>query len=256
MANGVSVSRNTSATWFLPSEDQWYKAAYYYDDGTPAGVYFDYPTKSNTPPDNELPEDDTGNSANYFVGGLTQDTSYPFTAAGAYSLSKSPYGTSDQGGNVWEWTDTYTSTTSTRVRRGGAFDTNATKIASSYRESINPATQNDDTMGFRLATVAGLPGDYNANNVLDAGDYVVWRRYSGQSVTLPNDATPGTVTPADYDVWRAHFGQTPSGSGSGTLFSNAVPEPTGVLLGLIGIISLIYLQSSRIFAALQRPRLY
>ena len=37
---------------------------------------------------------------------------------------------------MWEWTETYTSATSTRVRRGGAFDTDATKIISSYRESI------------------------------------------------------------------------------------------------------------------------
>ena len=50
----------------------------------------------------------------------------------------------------------------------------------------------------RWKSVAGVPGDYNANNVVDAGDYVLWRKYSGQSVTLPNDSTPGTVTPADY----------------------------------------------------------
>jgi hypothetical protein len=183
------------------------------------------------------------------------------TTAGDYTQSTSPYGTADQGGNAWEWTETYgnnangTINTSLRVRRGGAFDTDATMIKSSFRES-KLATTEIDNMGFRLATIAGLTGDYNANSVVDAGDYVVWRKYLGQSVTLPNDSTPGTVTAADYDVWRAHFGQTPSGSGSGNLMQTSVPEPPALLLGLIGLISLIYLKSSQKFATAQRPRLY
>src|SRR3954453_6765439 len=36
MASGVGVLRNSGATWFLPTENQWYKAAYY--DGT-SGMY-------------------------------------------------------------------------------------------------------------------------------------------------------------------------------------------------------------------------
>ncbi|HVT29348.1 MAG TPA: PEP-CTERM sorting domain-containing protein [Lacipirellulaceae bacterium] len=56
-------------------------------------------------------------------------------------------------------------------------------------------------------------GDYNNDGVVDGADYVVWRKNLGASVTLPNDATPGTVTQADYDDWRANFastGQSPS----------------------------------------------
>lgn len=235
MANGVSVSRNAGATWFLPTEDQWYKAAYY---NSAAPGYYDYPTKSNTAPDNNLPFDDSGNSANYYSGGYTQDISYPFTSAGAYALSKSPYGTADQGGNVWEWTEAFgtnangTTNTSLRIRRGGSSDSDATMIKSSFRESKLGTTESDN-MGFRLATIAtvsGVPGDYNANNVVDAADYVLWRKYSGQSVTLPNDSTPGSVMPVDYDVWRTHFGQTPSGSGSGNLMQTAVPEPATMAL--------------------------
>ncbi len=252
MATGVAVTRNANATWFLPTENQWYKAAYY--DGT-NNVYFDYSTKSSTAPDNNIPLEDSGNSANYYVGGFTQNESYPLTTAGGYALSKSPYGTTDQGGNVWEWTETYTSATSTRVRRGGAFDTDATKITSAYRESYNPSFETE-SMGFRLATIAGIPGDYNANNVVDAGDYVLWRKYLGQSsVTLPNDSTPGTMA-GDYDVWRAHFGQTASGSGAGSLASNAIPEPCSSLLALLGLLSLFCGASCRIFASARRPRLY
>ena len=38
-SNGLTVTRNPGASVFLPSENEWYKAAYY----SPGGVYFDYP---------------------------------------------------------------------------------------------------------------------------------------------------------------------------------------------------------------------
>jgi sulfatase modifying factor 1 len=245
MANGVGVSRNTGATWFLPTENQWYKAAYY--DGN-AAVYYDYPTKSNVTPDNHIPLNDSGNSANYFAGSFTQDESYPMTSVGAYTLSTSSYGTADQGGNVWEWTETTGSTTSLRIRRGGAYDTDATTLNSSYREGYSSGLENE-SLGFRLATIptpTGVPGDYNANNVVDTGDYILWRKYLGQSVTLPNDSTPGSVTQGDYDVWRAHFGQTPSGNGSGSLSQTAVPEPATIpLIGLLAAGMFFYSMTRR-----------
>ena len=64
---------------------------------------------------------------------------------------------------------------------------------------------------------AGIDGDYNDNDIVDAADYVVWRDRLNQSVTIPNDATPGTVTAADYTVWRSNFGRMPaSGSARGS----------------------------------------
>jgi sulfatase modifying factor 1 len=258
-----SGTRIQGATWFLPTENQWYKAAYY--NGA-ASVYFNYPTKSNTAPDNHLPADDSGNSANYYIGGYTQDISYPFTSAGAYALSKSPYGTTDQGGNVWEWTEAFgtnangTTNTSLRIRRGGSADSDATQIISSFRENKVGTTESDN-MGFRLATIAtaaGVPGDYNANGVVDAADYVLWRKYSGQSVTLPNDSTPGTVMPVDYDVWRTHFGQTPgAGSSAEGLAQMSVPEPGCLSLAGLAIIASLFCRGlSPKFAISRPPRLY
>jgi hypothetical protein len=78
---------------------------------------------------------------------------------------------------------------------------------------------------------SGTPGDYNSNGIVDAADYTVFRDHLGQSVTLPNDSTPGSVTQADYDVWKSNFGNH-SGSGSGA--SAAVPEPANLLLLLSG----------------------
>ena len=65
-----------------------------------------------------------------------------------------------------------------------------------------------------LSVVGALAGDYNHNGVVDAADYVVWRKGLGT-----------TYTQNDYDVWRANFGRT-AGGGSGAAATAAVPEPT------------------------------
>jgi autotransporter-associated beta strand protein len=60
-----------------------------------------------------------------------------------------------------------------------------------------------------------LAGDFNADGVVDAADYVVWRK----------DATS---TQAAYDVWQANFGRT-AGSGASNS-ATAVPEPCSLIL--------------------------
>ena len=88
-------------------------------------------------------------------------------------------------------------------------------------------------IGWVLVPPPALFGDYNNNGVVDAGDYVVWRKRLGQSVTIPNDQTPGMVSSADYTVWHSNFGKTQIGGG-GTIVA-PVPEPASVWLGLVGI---------------------
>ncbi len=142
-SNGLSITRNTGATWFLTSEDEWYKAAYHKNDGT-TGNYFDYPTSSDTAPIAEAPAGGS-NSANYhFVVGDSTD-------GGAYTASDSPYGTFDQGGNFWEWNEALISG-SFRGLRGGSFSGNANYLQSSYRYYLSP-TSEPSSIGFRVATV-------------------------------------------------------------------------------------------------------
>jgi hypothetical protein len=81
-----------------------------------------------------------------------------------------------------------------------------------------------------------LPGDYNADGVVGAADYAVWRASLNTSVTLPNDVTPGTVDDSDYAVWRSHFGAV-LGSGAAAVELVAVPEPSAVLsIALVAIL--------------------
>ena len=106
--------------WCLPNEDEWYKAAYHKNDGVTSN-YWNYPTGADIAPNNNPPSADTANSANYFnIGYTTGNSSYPLTDAGAYTLSGSPYGTFDQGGNVQEWNETLFNNSLIRGQRGGS----------------------------------------------------------------------------------------------------------------------------------------
>jgi hypothetical protein len=95
-----------------------------------------------------------------------------------------------------------------------------------------------------VAVSAGLSGDYNSNGIVDAADYAVWRNSLDQSVTLPNDTTPGSVTQADYDVWRANFGRV--GDLGGPLGSaTAVPEPGTLLIALANAALMLFAARTR-----------
>jgi hypothetical protein len=86
-----------------------------------------------------------------------------------------------------------------------------------------------------FTAVAGTPGDYNNDGVVNAADYTVFRDNLGQPVALPNEnsaaATPGLVDEEDYDFWKANFGL-----GSDTLAGGAIPEPSTVALLAMGML--------------------
>ncbi|HEY3393911.1 MAG TPA: PEP-CTERM sorting domain-containing protein, partial [Lacipirellulaceae bacterium] len=68
-----------------------------------------------------------------------------------------------------------------------------------------------------MGSLPGLPGDYNGNGVVDAADYVVWRKKSG--------------TQEEYNTWRANFGRT---SGAASLSDVTAPEPASFALLMLG----------------------
>jgi hypothetical protein len=76
---------------------------------------------------------------------------------------------------------------------------------------------------FQLAPIPPVPGDYNGNRVVDAGDYLLWRKTFGSRANLAADGNgDGVVTEADYLYWRQRFGNpfTPAAG----LSLAAVPE--------------------------------
>jgi hypothetical protein len=88
------------------------------------------------------------------------------------------------------------------------------------------------------AASAGIPGDFNSDGKVDAGDYATWRKNSGTNNALANDNGLGTpVGPAHYNLWRANFGKPP-GAGAG-LSGTVVPEPGSLLFALAGLVGLL-----------------
>jgi autotransporter-associated beta strand protein len=82
-----------------------------------------------------------------------------------------------------------------------------------------------------------LPGDYDNDGIVNATDYVVWKKNIGQpSQTLPNDTTGVIVGQLQYDLWRSNFGNTSPVPGSGVAgVVSAVPEPSSVALLTLGL---------------------
>jgi formylglycine-generating enzyme required for sulfatase activity len=150
----MTVTRNAGATYVIPTEDEWYKAAYYDPNkgGLGVGGYWLYPTKSNTAPSNVYPSTST-NNANYSIGRITTLSSTPWTTeVGSFANSLSAYGTLDQGGNLWEWNETALPHFSARGMRGGSFTENSGDLISSSRNDYGPASERS-YIGFRVAYV-------------------------------------------------------------------------------------------------------
>ncbi len=159
-SNGLSITRNPGAIWFLTSEDEWYKAAYHQPaaQGGDSDDYWLYPMASNTPP-TVATANSTGDIsnpgasvANHQSGAVWNNLDGNVTTVGsAGPLSESYYGTSDQGGNVFEWNEALIRT-SFRGVLGGSFDNSGGQLRSSARNIIQPGREFDNT-GFRVATV-------------------------------------------------------------------------------------------------------
>ncbi len=150
------ITKNVGATVWIPSEDEWYKAAFYDPNKGGAGVggYWLQATQSVALAGNTA---GVADSANYYDGdyAVSGTPAYPagnaLTNVGAYGAnSQSAYGTNDQAGNLYEWNDTVSGPD--RGQRGGSWFSGASDLASSTRSDILPSVE-DYAAGFRVASV-------------------------------------------------------------------------------------------------------
>lgn len=149
------VERKPGAGWVLPTEDEWYKAAYY-DPGKPGGAgYWQYPTRNNARPSNVL-NPLGANNANFLdsSGHYTVGPPYYLTEVGAFANSPSAYGTFDQGGNALEWNQARfqyaNGTFGMSARGGGAYFSGIHLSADDAPHWVPPYEQSP---GFRVAYV-------------------------------------------------------------------------------------------------------
>jgi hypothetical protein len=76
---------------------------------------------------------------------------------------------------------------------------------------------------FQLTPLPPVLGDYNGNHVVDAADYVLWRKTLGTRTNLAADGSnDGIINQLDYTFWRQRFGNPlPPGASSSI---SEVPE--------------------------------
>jgi formylglycine-generating enzyme required for sulfatase activity len=158
-ADGRTIIKSTGVTYWIATEDEWYKAAYHKNDGA-TGNYWQYPTGTNSRPGRDMTETtNPGNNANYHGSPYPIDSGrYYTTVVGAFQLSDSPYGTFDQGGNVWELTDTLT-TDYYRWARGWSFSGDTGDLSSSTRGYCYPTDENG-LISFRVAAAVPEPSTF------------------------------------------------------------------------------------------------
>ena len=159
--NDVNPNTDEPPTFYIPLEDEWYKAAYYSPERSGgAGGYYDFATQSDEVPGNLV--SGNPNQANY----LSEETGYSvsqspnfsttqnyLTDGGAFTASPSFYETFDQNGNIWEWNDLDGRPAPSRGLRGGAYTSTPPYLKSSYRMGYVTSGFNPNG-GFRLASPA------------------------------------------------------------------------------------------------------
>ena len=145
------------ANFFIPSENQWYKAAYYKGGSTNAG-YWPYATQSTSLPTsvsaNGTGDGTVGSSgylANYNNAADWNSQNGNVTTVGTNG-GPSAYGAFDMTGNVAEWNDLDRSSSSRGVR-GGNWGGNSTVLSSSSRNTFGPSNE-FNYVGFRVASLS------------------------------------------------------------------------------------------------------
>ena len=159
--SGNAPAVNSNATFYVPTEDQWYKAAYYKGGSTNAG-YWDYATQSDSVPTAVTAgstgigsSGSTGNFANYNDAADWNSQNGNVTTVGTNG-GASAYGAFDMSGNVDEWNDLTGAAGSSRGLRGGDWNYDAFFLSSSFRFTYDPSGEYYD-IGFRLASPVAVP---------------------------------------------------------------------------------------------------
>jgi hypothetical protein len=99
-----------------------------------------------------------------------------------------------------------------------------------------------------VSVTRAVPGDYNGNGIVDAADYVIWRKTLGSTTNLrangdDTGASMGVIDDADYNFWRTNFGNGSEGAGTGAALSaSAAPEP-GTIFQLLLLAAMLAIGS-------------
>jgi formylglycine-generating enzyme len=136
--------RSSSARYFLPTEHEWYKAAFYKGNGTNAG-YWSFATQSDDAPTASAIDGVNVANCSSVASGTTD--------VDLFASSVSYYGTYDQSGNAWQWLEGEGPSSGQKARRGGSWANDCTgspsRLSSSVRSS-SPIDSKTQHLGFRV----------------------------------------------------------------------------------------------------------
>jgi len=160
--SGNTPAVNSGAKFYIPTENQWYKAAYYKGGSTSAG-YWNYGTQNDTAPTAVVADStgiglagNTGNFANFNSAADWNGQDGNVTTVGTNG-GASFYGAFDMSGNVVEWNDLTGAAGSYRGDRGGDWNSPlAFYLSSSFRDEFDPSGKYFN-FGFRLASPVSSP---------------------------------------------------------------------------------------------------
>jgi formylglycine-generating enzyme required for sulfatase activity len=162
LVSGNAPARNAGAQYWIPTLDEWYKAAYYKGGGTNAG-YWDYATQSNTAPTavtstatGDGSAGAAGDFANFNSGATWNSQNAGNVTTAGTNGGPGAYGTYDMSGNVTEWNDLAGLAGSNKGARGGAYNSLAASLSVSTDAAVADTTELA-TLGFRLASVTVAP---------------------------------------------------------------------------------------------------
>jgi formylglycine-generating enzyme required for sulfatase activity len=165
--NLINPNTGAAPTFYIPTENEWYKAAYYSPLlNSDSGGYYAYATQRDEARGNLI--GGLPNQANWragdvytvtYSGDYYENQNY-LTDVGAFSGSGSFYGTFDQSGNVYQWNDLdgLSSSGSTRGLRGGSWnDDDPVNLSSSFSILAYDSSYEGSLIGFRLASPVSAP---------------------------------------------------------------------------------------------------
>ncbi|MEI8206610.1 MAG: SUMF1/EgtB/PvdO family nonheme iron enzyme, partial [Kiritimatiellales bacterium] len=133
----AAVMAGSTLYYAVPTENEWYKAAYFKPDASGYSLYANGTAN--------IPTHGTTDGWNYYNSGYVNGSpNYTWTAG--YGGAEQN-GTYDMMGNVWEWMET-----SSGVLRGGSCDGLEYDLRSSNRFYYNPALEYD-SFGFRVVAI-------------------------------------------------------------------------------------------------------
>lgn len=155
--SGTAPAKNVGATVWIPTVNEWFKAAYYDPNkgGVGVGGYWLHANQSDSMTSNDFT---VAGAANYYDGNYAKDeNSLPtyLTDAGAYGAdSQNYYRINDMAGNVYEWNDLTGSSDLIRGIGGGAWGQSELSLRSSASAQNYEDPSNENIYyGFRVASV-------------------------------------------------------------------------------------------------------